>query len=98
MTTPTDSPPAWLVAWKAERSQDGPRRRENGLASLGFFDPEPWDADGGVRREPVLDTDCDPPRVVRYVGWRVCMNCRRQFWSEDVRAIRMCGRCKAPDQ
>ncbi|MBB5986994.1 hypothetical protein HNP60_002968 [Sphingobium sp. B1D3A] len=28
-------------------------------------------------REPVLDADASPPRVVRKVGWQRCMKCRR---------------------
>jgi hypothetical protein len=41
-----------------------------------------------VRREPVLDHDYHPPRLVRCVGWRRCMRCSEPFWSEDV--VRLC--------
>lgn len=55
-----------------------------------FVEPKAWSYDGGVRREPVLDTDFNPPRVVRKVGWRHCMRCKRPFFSEDVIALRLC--------
>ena len=73
-----------------------PEMREQGAS--GFIEPKPWDNDGGVRREPVIDTDHRPPRVVRFVGWRSCMCCRRPFWSEDTKQLRMCGGCKSPDR
>lgn len=60
----------------------------------GFCVPEPWPWDGGLRREPVLDMAHNPPRVVRFVGWRVCMKCRAPFWSKDVVALRLCLACK----
>jgi hypothetical protein len=56
----------------------------------GFLEPEPWDYDGGKRREPVIDADQNPPRVVRRVGWRSCMACASPFFSEDVIALRLC--------
>lgn len=59
--------------------------------SRGFSVPRPWEYDGCVRREPVLDHDYHPPRVVRRVGWRVCMRCRTPFFSEDVIRLRLCG-------
>lgn len=46
------------------------------------------------RREPVLDRNYDPPRVVRYVGWRPCLRCGRKFFSRDVAGVRMCIPCK----
>ena len=57
-------------------------------------EPTPWAWDGGKRREPVLDHDHNPPRVVRKVGWRSCMCCARRFWSTDVIRVRMCDYCK----
>jgi len=57
----------------------------------GFVEPERWPNDGGVRREAVLDTDHNPPRVVRTVGWRNCMCCGTPFWSEDVMRLRLCS-------
>lgn len=56
----------------------------------GFVEPERWPNDGGTRREPVLDCDHNPPRVVRHVGWRTCMSCGSAFFSEDVIALRLC--------
>lgn len=61
---------------------------------LDFVEPDPWTDDGGTRREPVLDTDHRPPRVVRIVGWKSCLRCRRSFWSEDVQRLHMCNGCK----
>lgn len=73
-----------------------PKKEEQ--EGAGFIEPAPWAADGGARREPVMDLDHDPPCVVRYVGWRSCIRCQRQFWSEDVKRLRMCVPCKEPDK
>jgi hypothetical protein len=62
--------------------------------SLGFVEPEEWPVDNGHRREPVLDADRTPPRVVRYVGWRSCLRCRKPFFSRDVQRVRLCDPCK----
>jgi hypothetical protein len=59
--------------------------------SKGFSEPQPWEFDGCARREPVLDHDHHPPRVVRRVGWQRCMRCREPFWSEDVVRLRLCS-------
>lgn len=59
--------------------------------SQGFSEPQQWQFDGFERREPVLDTDHNPPRVVRQVGWQRCMRCRKPFFSEDVVGQRLCG-------
>jgi hypothetical protein len=64
----------------------------------GFTEPEPWEWDGGVRREAVLDHDHNPPREVRKVGWRLCVTCSRPYWSADVTRLRMCDGCKNPHQ
>jgi len=56
----------------------------------GLIEPKRWSYDGGARREAVLDTDCNPPRVVRKVGWRNCLRCRKPFFSEDVVRLRLC--------
>lgn len=61
----------------------------------GFQEPEPWPFDGCKRREPVLDRDFRPARVVRVVGWNLCLRCQRPFFSPDVRGIRMCPACKS---
>ena len=50
--------------------------------------------DGGMRRGEVIDNDHNPARVVRHVGWRVCLKCSDPFWSSDVRRLRMCNGCK----
>lgn len=63
----------------------------------GFVIPDPWPNDGGKRREAVLDMDHNPPRVVRHVGWRSCMTCRRPYFSEDVVSLRLCSSCKEPN-
>lgn len=61
--------------------------------SLGFEVPRPWDWDGGKRRAFVLDRDHNPARIVRMVGWRVCLRCAGRFWSDDVVKIRLCAGC-----
>jgi hypothetical protein len=71
-------------------------RRRGGRFDTGFDEPQPWAWDGGKRREAVLDTDHMPPRIVRRVGWRVCMRCSTPFFSDDVVKIRMCPDCKLP--
>lgn len=62
----------------------------------GFTEPQPWSFDGCVRREPVLDHDFIPPRIVRRVGWQRCIRCRRPFWSEDVIRLRLCSGSTPP--
>lgn len=59
-------------------------------AAIGIMEPDPWDYDGCVRREPVMDIDY-PPRVVRKVGWHRCLKCHRPFFSEDVIRLRLCS-------
>lgn len=71
----------------AAPAQAGVRRTVNGM---GFSEPVPWPLDGCERREAVLDTDHNPPRVVRRVGWQRCMKCRKPFWSDDVVRLRLC--------
>lgn len=107
MTTPAPVR-EWLALWR-ERSgvsapaepvaapstpEQRPKARTRGADSLGFVEPREWPWDGGTRREPVLDTDRHPPRVVRHVGWRSCLRCRRPFFSADVARVRMCDLCK----
>lgn len=81
-------PPTVAVA----PAQAAPAKRQPD--KVGYLHPEPWTFDGGLRREPVLDTDCHPPRIVRRVGWQRCIKCRTPFWSEDVTRIRMCIVCR----
>lgn len=72
--------------------------RGGGRWDTGFQEPAPWPFDRCKRREPVLDLDRNPPRVVRSVGWRICIRCRSPFWSVDVVGVRLCTSCKgAPD-
>ena len=63
---------------------------KSGVDWQGMIVPKRWEFDGCVRREPVLDADANPPRVVRKVGWQRCMKCRRPFFSEDVLRLRLC--------
>lgn len=56
--------------------------------------PPPWRCEGGKQRERVLDINPNPPRVGRVVGWQRCINCRRRFFSDNVRAVLMCPVCK----
>lgn len=69
-------------------------RRKGGRFDTGFQEPEPWPFDGCKRREPVLDLDRNPPRVVRSVGWRICIRCSSPFWSVDTVRVRLCNSCK----
>ena len=101
--------PEWLALWRerngvsvsdeaataptatqAVRTAPTPR-----VDSQGFIEPGEWPEDDHTRREAVLDTDQNPPRVVRWVGWRSCMKCRRGFFSKDVQRVRLCAGCKA---
>ena len=61
---------------------------------LGFAEPDAWPYDDCKRREPVLDMDSHPPRVVRSVGWRCCMKCETPYFSADVTRLRLCDRCR----
>lgn len=59
-------------------------------------EPRPWPrVEGDRRREPVLDLNFHPPRLVRYVGWRRCLACPKYFWSSDVIRVRLCDCCKS---
>lgn len=92
--------PAVVHALTAPASQRPAPPRVHPL-SKGFTEPRPWDFDGCARREPVLDHDYHPPRVVRRVGWQRCMSCRRPFWSDDAVRLRLCtansGGCRDHD-
>lgn len=65
------------------------------LRTYGFelVEPKPWPRDEGLRREPVIDPNFEPPRVVRLVGWRRCMRCEAMFFSPDVRGVRLHENC-----
>jgi len=104
----TTRDPAWLSAWREQRvapvpvptlepalvRRTAPKRVQSRTDPQGFAQPRQWPYDGGRRREPVLDYDHSPPRVVRRVGWQRCIKCSRRFFSDDVRAVRMCPACK----
>lgn len=108
-------PPAWLAAWRAKHGLPANQGQPHGEPSpapkpeparvnpFGFVEPHAWENDRGARREPVLDMDRKPPRVVRQVGWRTCMGCGRWFFSDDVSRLRLCestldGGCRNPKQ
>lgn len=57
-----------------------------------FIEPQIWPRDDHTRREPVIDPL--DGRVIRLVGWRGCMCCRRSFFSADVKRVRICDECK----
>lgn len=94
--------PAAVQAAQQRRSQG--ERRGSGTSSAastsaapvqrGFAEPQQWGFDGCQRREAVLDVDHNPPRVIRRVGWRLCITCTKPFWSTDTTKIRMCDPCK----
>jgi hypothetical protein len=98
----TEAAPAWLSAWREGRvAPPEPRPVEPVQTAplvhtdqLGFTQPDEWPHDNGARREPVLDMDRTPPRVVRYVGWRSCLRCRRPYFSQDAQRVRLCDPCK----
>lgn len=58
-----------------------------------IIEPAQW-GPADDKRVPVLDPNTSPPRVIRYVGWRLCLRCGRKFFSRDVVAVRMCQPCK----
>ena len=65
---------------------------------VGFPIKEPrkhWPDDGRV--ETIVDPNWlidGRPRIVRRVGWRTCMCCRRRMFSADIKKIRVCDQCK----
>lgn len=64
------------------------------LVGRALIEPERWPFAGDLtRREPVLDPNVDPPRVVRRVGYVRCMSCGRPHFSEDVASVRICFEC-----
>lgn len=76
----------------------GPRRRfgsfDDRQIARPLVEPARWPFSGDLsRRAEVLDPDCEPPRVVRRVGYLRCLCCRRPHWSEDVARIRLCEEC-----
>ena len=91
--------PSWLANWQSQPTNhhSGPRVAPKPAAQpepakpkanfQGFIIPERWPCDNGTRREPVMDMDTDPPRIVRYVGWKKCMRCGKWFFSEDVTRV-----------
>lgn len=72
------------------------RAAEERAYGIDIVEPSPWPFDGGERREPVLDPNWEN-RVVRRVGWRTCMHCRRWFFSPDVSRVRLHSECEDPD-
>ena len=67
---------------------DLPSLYERGIG-IDIVEPRPWNFDGGVRREPVVDPNWNNC-VVRRVGWRRCMHCEVWFFSPDVVGVRLC--------
>ena len=100
--------PAWLANWRAakgvsvrDEADPGPTATTTvGTAptprvdSQGFTSPREWPYDECRRREPVLDHDVTPPRVIRRVGWQRCLRCLRPFFSSDIVRQRLCEFCK----
>ncbi len=59
-----------------------------------IYEPEPWSYTGDLtRREKVMDGNCTPPKMVRRVGWMLCMKCQRPHFSDDVGKCRVCFEC-----
>ncbi|RMH94431.1 hypothetical protein EBB59_01705 [Lysobacter pythonis] len=80
----------WLGATPAKRQVHDPATVRMGRELIA---PARWPNDGGARRTPVMDTNFDPPRLVRWVGWLRCMCCGRPHFSEDVARARVCVEC-----
>ena len=80
----------WLGATPAKRQVHDPATVRMGRE---LIEPVRWPNDGGARRIPVMDTNFDPPRLVRRVGWLRCVCCGRPHFSEDVARARMCVEC-----
>lgn len=60
----------------------------------GFLIPVQWEFNGDYRRRaPVLDA-INGNRVARMVGWRSCLLCKKPFFSDCVKGIRICAPCK----
>jgi hypothetical protein len=97
VTTPPKPPKAPKAAPEPPPPKPGTPVKVKLTAPQGsvFIEPNMWDFDGFKRREPVLDPDYFPPRVVRFIGWNPCMRCAREFFSHDVKAVRLCSSCKA---
>lgn len=57
-----------------------------------IVEPTSWPDDGTDRREPVVDPS--DGRIIRWVGWRQCMCCRKRFFSSWVTGRRICEPCK----
>lgn len=58
----------------------------------GFLIPVRWSVQSDpemTRRAPVLDR-VNGNRVVRIVGYRRCLICKKPFFSEDMRGNRIC--------
>ncbi|HHA2850496.1 TPA: hypothetical protein ACOFB8_001861 [Stenotrophomonas maltophilia] len=80
----------WLGATPGRREVHDPSTVRMGRE---LIEPSRWPDDGGALRVTVLDHNCDPPRLVRRVGWLRCMCCGRSHFSEDVARARMCLDC-----
>ncbi len=80
----------WLGATPGKRQVHDPAIVRMGKE---LVEPDRWEFDGCARRAPVVDTNFDPPRLVRRVGWVMCMCCSRPHFSPDVARARMCVEC-----
>lgn len=59
-------------------------------------DPDRWPDDGGAKRVGIYDHICNPPRLVRRVGWTNCLgeSPTHRIFSFDVARERICTTCK----
>lgn len=80
----------WLSATPGKRQVHDPTTVRMGKE---LVEPDRWEFDGCARRAPVMDPNCEPPRLVRRVGWIMCMCCSRPHFSPDVARARMCVEC-----
>lgn len=75
----------------------GPQPRELLGQNIREYERVQWPDDGGSRVETVVDPNWlidGKPRVVRRIGWRTCMCCKRRMFSADISKIRICDLCK----
>ena len=78
-----------LACRKAQRTRHIGRSAVAG----NIIEPQMWPCDDHTRREPVIDPL--DGRLIRFVGWRACMCCKRPFFSADVKRVRICNLCKS---
>lgn len=80
----------WLGPTPGPRT---PRTPEVCTLAKPLIEPAHWPFNGYSLRKSVLDPSFEPHRLVRRIGWRPCLRCKRPHFSDDVSRIRLCSRC-----